>query len=465
MDYLKMFFVNTALLITVAYLANLIYKHTITHAPDYLKRLSWIVLAIFAGWISSFFGYRLGEHVIFDLRFVPLIIATLAYPQPLVLVLIGVATGLLRLTFGITEAAWAGVINLSLLGICCAALSFWVRRSAASVRFKGGVVILLVNLINAINIAVFGVIPYREYLLEIMPVTLPAGLLLSVVFALIILDFQQELLRNEQIKRANALLSTQTEELKKNKIVLEERAEQLMIASQFKSEFLATMSHELRTPLNSIINLSQLIEENEDSLSQPEVREFGAIIHRSGEDLLTLINDILDLSKVEAGQLDIIKEELNVSEIPLLLAMQFAVTARQKGLEFTTSLGESLPPTLHSDPQRVQQILRNLLSNAFKFTKEGRVSLNVRLEQQRSDRIRQDWLVFEVKDSGMGIPPERHAVIFEAFRQADPTISRNYGGTGLGLSISNDLSRLLGGYITVQSKVGHGSVFSLYLPV
>lgn len=465
MEYVKIFFVNTALLITLSYLANLIYKHTVTYASEPVKRISWVLLAIFAGWISSFFGYRLQEHVIFDLRFVPLIISTMAYPQPLVLLIIGIGTGLTRLTFGVTDAAFVGVLNLSLLGLVCAGLSLWMKRSAVSMVRKGAIVILAVNLVNALNIAVFGVIPTREYITDIMPVTLPAGLVLSVLFALIIRDFHLDLMRTGQIVRANELLSEQTEELHKNKIVLEERAKQLMLASQFKSEFLANMSHELRTPLNSIINLSQIIEEGDSELSVEELSEYGAIIHRSGQDLLSLINDILDLSKVEAGKLDVVIEELNISEVPDLLLQHFGVIARQKQLNFNVSLDEAVPPVIYTDPQRVQQILRNLLSNAFKFTEAGGISMNIRTAERQEGPALRSWVVFEVQDTGIGIPPEKHDLIFEAFEQADTNVSRKYGGTGLGLSISSNLARLLGGFITLHSREGEGSLFSLYLPL
>lgn len=465
MEYLKIFFMNTALLVTVAYLANLIYKHAVAYAPERIKQVSWAVIAIFAGWISSCFGYKLPDGVIFDLRFVPLIISTLVLPRPIVLLLIGVGTGLTRLTFGWTDAALAGALNLSLLGLLCAGLGMWVSRSSVSMTRKGLTVILGVNVVNALNIAVFGVIPAPQYIMEIMPVTLPGGFILSLLFALIARDFQLELARNQQIQRANELLSAQTGELHSHRLALEERARQLALASQYKSEFLANMSHELRTPLNSIINLSQLIEEHDDSTAREELAEYGEMIHRSGEELLMLINDILDLSKVEAGRLDIFKEELNVSEIPELLWPQFNVIARQKELAFEVSLGGQLPPTILSDPRRVQQILRNLLSNAFKFTQTGGVILSIRQEQSFEEQESRRWLVFDVMDSGIGIAEDKQRFIFEAFRQADGTISRRYGGTGLGLSISHNLAKLLGGFITLQSEEGQGSVFSLYLPL
>lgn len=465
MGYLKIFCGNTAILIAVAYLANLIYKHTISNASIIVKKISWVILAIFAGWISSFFGYRLDDHVIFDLRFVPLIISTLAYPSPIILIAIGIGTGLTRLTFGVTEAAVAGVLNLSIMGFLCALLGYWVRRSTLGIVNKGLIVIFIINLINVINIILLGVIPVKEYITEIMPITFPAGLILSILFSLIIRDFQMGLMRTEQLQCANERLSAQTEELYENKLVLEDRANQLMMASQFKSEFLANMSHELRTPLNSIINLSQLIEEQDASLTVEEINEYAAIIHHSGEELLMIISDILDLSKVEAGRLDIINEELNVSEIPELLAMQFAVTAKQKGLDFNITLDDNVPLMIHSDPHRVQQILRNLLSNAFKFTNTGYVSLHIRVDKREEKGTLRSWIVFDVEDSGIGIAPDKHAMIFEAFQQADRTINRKYGGTGLGLSISNDLSRLLGGFISLESRENCGSTFSLYLPL
>lgn len=464
MEYLKIFFVNTALLITIAYLANLLYKHTITYASERIKLVCWVVLAIFAGWLSSFFGYRLGDHAIFDLRFVPLIISTMAFPQPFILVLIGAGTGLMRLTLGVNAAAVAGVLNLFILGFVCAGLSFWIRRTTYSMIGKGLTIILVVNICNSINIAVFGIIPFNKYISEIMPFTFPSGLILSMLFAMIIRDFHLEQQRISQIQRANELLSTQTEELHKNKIVLEERAKQLMLASQYKSEFLANMSHELRTPLNSIINLSQLVEENDPSMDRDELVLYGSIIHRSGQDLMTLINDILDLSKVEAGRLEIIEEEVNISEIPELIALQFSVVARQKGIEFVITISDELPDSFQSDPQRVQQILRNLLSNAFKFTETGEVSLTIRPEDRYEGAYFKRWVVFEVRDSGIGIAEDKHLTIFEAFQQADGAISRKYGGTGLGLSISRDLARLLGGFILLKSREGAGSVFSLYLP-
>ncbi|AWB43254.1 sensor histidine kinase [Paenibacillus sp. CAA11] len=458
------FLLNLGMLVTTAYLANLIYKYAFAFASRRIKYVSAIVLVIFAGWVSMYFGLRLSEEVIFDLRVVPLIIAALSSIGPSSLLLIGVGIGACRFTFGYSEAALAGFLNLAIVGVVAALLQGWLSRSGVRYGVKAAVILLTLNIVNSLNIGWLGVIPFKEYAVEIMPITLPLGTLLSIGFALIFRDFQMERRRIVDLKEANQLLKRQTEDLHKTKIILEERAKQLMLASQYKSEFLANMSHELRTPLNSIINLAQLIAESGKDHPDDENVMYGEIIHKSGEDLLQLINDILDLSKVEAGRLEIVEEEVSVLEIPEMLRLQFEHTALRKGLEFEIEQEETLPVTIHSDPQRIQQILRNLLANAFKFTEEGKVKLEIR-ESGPEDQLKGKWIIFAVSDTGIGIPKDKHQTIFEAFQQADSSISRKYGGTGLGLSISRDLARLLGGFIRLQSKEGAGSTFSLYLPL
>lgn len=465
MEFSKIFLGNTALLVTVAYLANLIYKYALSRATSSVKYVSSVLLIIFCGWLSMFFGYNLSEHVIFDLRIIPLIIATVAYSEPLTLVLIGVSIGLSRLLFGINEAAIAGCLNLCILGVAAALLHAWMNRRSFGLITQGLMAIVVINVLNCLDIAFLGVIPAKQYFAEIMPVTLPLSLMLSLVFSLILRDFQLERNRMVQIKHSNVLLSTQAEELHKAKANLEERAQELAQSSQYKTEFLANMSHELRTPLNSIINFAQLISEDDEDRSREEMAEYGSIIFQSGRELLTIINDILDLTKVEAGQLEIFKEHMNISEIPQLLAMHFEHEAERGNIAFDMRIDERLPLTLYTDPSRVQQILRNLLSNAFKFTHEGTVKLDIRLELLGNANAKEDWIVFDVIDSGIGIPWEKQEHIFEAFKQADGSINRRYGGTGLGLSISRDLSRLLGGYIELESEEGRGSRFSLHLPL
>ncbi len=468
MGFGKMFILNLGLLITVAYLANVIYKYAFTKVSFKINYILSLALFIFAGWVCMKFGFQLNDDVIFDLRIVPLIIASGVYLQPFALMIIGIGIGLARLTLGWNDAAMAGLINLSILGIVCAALNIWMRRSNYGLISKGAITIVIVNIINTLNISIFGVLPMKKYLLEIVPITFPLTMGLSVIFALILWDFQIERRQTLELKYANELLRKQTEELRTAKIILEERAGQLALASQYKSEFLANMSHELRTPLNSIINLAQIISENEGgdgtTNGEEDTPNYGTIIYKSGQDLLKLINDILDLSKVEAGRLEVVEEDVAIAEIAELLEMHFEHMASQKGVAFEIRIEEGLPCTILSDAQRIGQILRNLLSNAFKFTQNGQVKLEIR-KTGIDDMMEGEWIVFAVTDTGIGIPENKYEAIFEAFRQADGSISRKYGGTGLGLSISRDLARLLGGFIRLKSKIGLGSTFSLYLPL
>jgi signal transduction histidine kinase/HAMP domain-containing protein/CheY-like chemotaxis protein len=251
---------------------------------------------------------------------------------------------------------------------------------------------------------------------------------------------------------------------------LEEKAQQLSLASQYKSEFLANMSHELRTPLNSLLLLSRLLAENNEANLTDKQIEFARVIHRSGSDLLTLIDDILDLSKIEAGRMSVQPSDVELSTLRNYVESAFGMQAEDKGLALEVELDPELPTDLITDPQRLQQILRNLMSNAVKFTHEGAVTLAIApvtsglvFGVPSLDTARQ-VIAFHVRDTGIGIPPEKLAIIFEAFQQADGTTSRKYGGTGLGLSISRELAKLLGGSISATSVSGAGSTFTLYLP-
>ncbi|GGA31802.1 sensor histidine kinase [Paenibacillus physcomitrellae] len=465
------FAINLCILVTIAYLANLGYKYVLVVASGKIKYAVSLLLIFFSAYASMYFGFQLGEDVIFDLRFVPLIIAALSYRKPYTLVFVGVGIGLCRLLFGLNAASMAGCTNIIVLGVVAALLKWWFIRHRTGYIVQAAIFIVVINAINQLDVSLLGVIPFNFYIVHIAPGTLLMGVVLSTGFVFMFRDFQLERRRNQELKETNTLMMRQTEELHKAKIVLEERAKQLMLASQYKSEFLANMSHELRTPLNSIINLAQLISESGSSReSEPgkqtdnETVLYSEIIYKSGQELLQLINDILDLSKVEAGRLEIAAEEISICEIPDLVYLPFELLARRKGLKFEVHRDERLPKTIYTDGQRVQQILRNLLSNAFKFTSQGEVSLTMRKSEQ-SDLVQGEWIVFEVKDTGIGISEDKHHSIFEAFQQADGTISRKYGGTGLGLSISRDLARLLGGFIRMESKLGLGSTFSLFLPL
>lgn len=453
------------MLITIAYLASVFYKYVVIRASSRVKQICSLFVLIFAGWISTVFGFQLNDEVVFDLRFVPLIVAVLTYRQPYSVIIVGVGIGLTRLTFGINDATVAALINMSILGVLCAGLNIWMRRSDYRLIVKGVIVILIVNVVNSVNIAIVGVIPATYFFSHIMPYTLPVGILLSLIFAFILRDFQNEQNRILLIQSTNRLLSVQKEELQKAQIVLEDRAKQLMITSQYKSEFLANMSHELRTPLNSVINFAQMISENGDTLEQEDVVRFATMIEHSGQELLTLINDILDLSKVEAGRLDIVLEDISVAQLTEDAMNHFQLVAEKKGVQLQLDKKPGLPETLWSDPQRVQQILRNLMSNAIKFTHQGKVTLTVSTKQMKKSGILSQWIVFSVQDTGIGIAEDKHQSIFEAFQQADGSISRKFGGTGLGLSISRDLARLLDGSIELKSAEGKGSTFYLYLPL
>lgn len=293
------------------------------------------------------------------------------------------------------------------------------------------------------------------------------------------LQAQQEELRvsNEELEQRTKQLEHQKKALDENnkELVLKQqeiidKAEALELANTYKSEFLANMSHELRTPLNSILVLSQLLSDRDNSipLSEKET-EFATTINTSGQDLLTLINDILDLSKVEAGHLDIHNDDIVLRELLNESERMFKPMADQKQIGFRTELGSDLPTNMVSDSIRIQQIIKNLVSNAIKFTDSGEVVLSFRKPSAfECDAINcevESYLAIEVSDTGIGIPDDKQQLIFEAFRQTDGTTSRKYGGTGLGLTISRELSHLLGGQIILESKEGQGSRFVFILPL
>ncbi|MCD9122031.1 response regulator [Cupriavidus sp. UGS-1] len=263
---------------------------------------------------------------------------------------------------------------------------------------------------------------------------------------------------NVQLEEHTQLLEAQKRDLLQYQAELAAGARALERANQYKSEFLANMSHELRTPLNSALILAKLLQDNKEGNMTPEQVRYAATIHSANTDLLNLINDILDLSKIEAGHLTVQPEPVDIEAVVGGLAQGFAPIAAQKSVQFRIERAPGLPATLVTDSVRLQQILRNLLSNAFKFTERGEVALSV-------TRDGEDGVRFAVRDTGIGIARDKQAIIFEAFQQADGTTSRRYGGTGLGLSISRQLAQLLNGTLTVDSVPGSGSTFTLTLPL
>ena len=262
---------------------------------------------------------------------------------------------------------------------------------------------------------------------------------------------------NEELAGQRDAMDRKNTQLNQVQVQLEERAEELQRSSKYKSEFLANMSHELRTPLNSSLILAKLLSENPQQNLTCEQVKFADSIYSAGNDLLNLINDILDISKVEAGKLEVRPENTSVTRVVEGLRSMFQPLAGEKALEFEVQVQPGTPPMIYTDSQRLEQILKNLLSNAVKFTERGQVSLTV-------SRQPGEGIAFTVSDSGIGISVEQQDSIFEAFRQADGTTNRRYGGTGLGLSISRDLATLLGGSISVSSEPGQGSIFTLILP-
>ncbi len=283
----------------------------------------------------------------------------------------------------------------------------------------------------------------------------------------------------ELLARQNRDIEVKNTEIEEARQVLEERAEQLAVSMRYKSEFLANMSHELRTPLNSLLILAKLLADNPETNLTPKQVEFAETIHGAGSDLLQLINDILDLSKVEAGKMDVSPTRIALVQLVDYVEATFRPLTAEKGLDFSVRVSPELPATLHTDEQRLLQVLRNLLSNAVKFTDTGAVELVIRpagadvpvaireqlLEAGSLRDADADLIAFSVADTGIGIAASKMRVIFEAFKQADGTTSRKYGGTGLGLSISREIARLLGGEIHAQSEPGRGSTFTLYLPL
>ncbi len=291
------------------------------------------------------------------------------------------------------------------------------------------------------------------------------------------LQSRQEELQNtnQELQEKARLLAHQNVEVeRKNQEVeqarkaLEEKAEQLALTSKYKSEFLANMSHELRTPLNSLLILSDHLSKNPDGNLSSKQTEFAKTIHSSGTDLLMLINDILDLSKIESGTVAVDVSELRLADLHNYVERTFRHVAESKSLEFMVHLDPDLPRAMFTDAKRLQQVIKNLLSNAFKFTRQGQVSLTITRAagDAYAERLRHadTVLAFVVSDTGIGIPSDKQQIIFEAFQQADGSTSRKYGGTGLGLAISREIARLLGGEIQLTSAPGRGSVFTLYLP-
>jgi len=282
---------------------------------------------------------------------------------------------------------------------------------------------------------------------------------------------QEELeISNSELEQKNNLLESQKREVEQSRQVIALKADELAVASKYKSEFLANMSHELRTPLNSLLLLAQSLAQNKGGNLMPDQVESAKIIHGSGSDLLNLINEILDLSKIEAGRMDLQFASVSVSDLVEGLCATFTHMAEAKGLSFNVVVNQDAPVDVSSDYKRLEQVIRNLMSNAIKFTETGGINVSfgrpaAQADLSRSGLAVDNCLAIAVQDTGIGIEKGKHRAIFEAFQQADGSTSRRFGGTGLGLTISRELANLLGGEIQLASEPGKGSTFTLYVPV
>jgi signal transduction histidine kinase/DNA-binding response OmpR family regulator len=272
---------------------------------------------------------------------------------------------------------------------------------------------------------------------------------------------QEELMQaNAELEERSRLLEDKNHLIAERNNEIQKKVEELALSTKYKSEFLANMSHELRTPLNSILLLSRLMAENPDENLNEDQVESAKVIQSSGSSLLTLIDEILDLAKIESGKMTLEYQDITIDEIVKDLKSLFNPVVQEKRLQFNIQIDDDVKKSIETDRLRVDQVLRNLLSNAIKFTEEGSINLNI-----KKDLKKPDFIVFSVKDTGIGIAEDKQRIIFEAFQQADGSTRRKFGGTGLGLSISREIARLLGGELILKSKVNEGSEFSLTIPV
>lgn len=460
------FFTSITILITCTFLLNLIYKYMFQHASARARQAALVVGFILLGWLAMKFGVIVRGSSVFDLRNVPIIFATLVFrdPRPILAIGFGIAAARFGVN-GISASALTAFINISTLGIVGALLvKLYNRRPTWGYPVKATISLLAINASQVAGIISYGALDRHSYMTTIMPYSVPATLLFGLFFLFIIRDFFLDQQRAVLLREANESLHKRSDELLAAKQMLEDRAEQIMLASRYKSEFMANMSHELKTPLNSIILLSQMIGENEESGQTQDNRRYADIIQASGEQLLHMINDILDLSKVEAGKMDIVWDIVSVSDTVDLLYRQLQPLAEAKGIGMYVDVEPGMPMTIMSDGLRLGQILRNLLINAIKFTERGQVELAVSTEAAVPGH-QPEYVNFTVKDTGVGIDESKQQLIFEAFQQEDGAINRRFGGTGLGLSISLQLANLLGGSLFLHSVKGEGSAFTLRLPL
>ncbi|MFC4776719.1 sensor histidine kinase [Paenibacillus sp. GCM10023252] len=474
--FIGTFVANISLLFMFMYVANLLYKHLLYTMPAAALEWLFVLLAVTAGWLTMHNGLRLTETIMFDLRYMTIIVAPMFLQRKPLILLLGLSVGAVRLSFGLNEASWVGFMNMAVMSLIVIAAVTFSERYEWKFYKKMSAVIWSVNIANVVFLASFGVIPTGVYLYEIAPVTFLLSIVLGYFFLFVLRDFMLEAGRRSKLLSQNKKLAKQyriseetSRQLFETGKALQDNNQQLMQASQYKTEFLASMSHELRTPLNAVLVLAQLLEENEEGNLTEEQVQYAKLIGLSGDTLLSMLNEILDMSKIEAGKMELYSSEIALGEMLDIIEQTFKPLADSKKILFEVERELGLPEVITTDGQRLNQILRNLLSNAFKFTNQGAVHLDTFVKQAAEDSsdgaAAGRWLGFSITDTGIGIPESKQHMIFDAFSQADNTISQLFGGTGLGLSISKKLAEMLGGRIELESKEGAGSTFTLYVPI
>lgn len=456
-EIIKTFLLNISVMFIFMYFASVVYKHAISRLSKSVQEVSFVLFAILSGWATMYYGFQFSETVRFDLRYIVIIMAPLFIRNPRLIIMIGVGIAIARLSFGLSPAAWIGSANLIGMSVTCVIINELILRRKMPFYFRISAIIWIVNIFNVGFIATFGVIPAREYLTEIAPPTFLLSLTLCIIFVVVLRGFILEVQQKEELIRYARELELKTEELDAAKSELEKVNEHVVSTSAYKSEFLSRMSHEFRTPLNAIMALSSMLEDNEEKRLSYEEVLYAGMIHKSGEQLLSMINEVLDMAKIEAGYMEITADTFLLDELIHDLTYTFKPLADNKGIHFEIEQMSGLPVQLVTDFQRLQQILRNLLGNAIKFTNSGHVTLTI----HGTDT----GIAFVVKDTGIGIPQDRLEKIFEAFTQAESTTNRKFGGTGLGLTISKQFAELMGGTIDLSSEMGVGTTFTLQLPL
>ena len=462
MGFIKPFLVNISMLLSVTFLALLIYKQVLRRLPQTVLSGLAVLFAVGLGWLSMKFSFTLPSGSMFDLRFVPLIVLTFLLPDaPLLLILAGVGIGLMRLTFGLDVRAWSGFVNLTILGLLCAAISAYLPKLRWPTAAKFLAVIVLVNAFNVLNIVIFGVIPADVYLRTIVPYLFPLSVVLSMIFVFLIYVTRKDLYHEREISRTNEKLLHTTEELQAIKEELEEKARRLLVLSQYRAEFLADLAAEIRSPLNNIIMIAEIQKSGADEEQTPEeLQSLFEIVFDSGKDILELLGEIQDLSQVESGRLQVECEEVNLTEFPEILLHKNLRLAEAHGLELDFTLTQPIPPIFYSDGMRMERIAASLVSTAIQAAPSGAVHVDLRRAKtgeipfEHNLHNYKEWIAIAVS---FNRPPQPWESGLPGEHQSIRQVTR------FGLTVSNELAHLLAGFVALEES-GDRIRFLFYLP-